>query len=281
MIGLEPGRPAGWGASTAVAARWLRRGTVAGLVVLVEALARSGAVSSSTLVPVSEMVARLGEVVVRGTIPSPYFARTGSPSLWVHLAATAQSVGLSFLLALVVGTGVGLLMWRLPVVARALQPYLLLYYAVPTFALYPLLILLFSSGLVPIVVLGFLFSVAAVVASTHIGLSRVDREVYVQVGRSLGLRPAQMLRHIYLPAASPYLFAGWKLAFTYSIIGVIASEFITSYRGLGYVIDRAYRNFETANMYAGILLVLLTSGLALALLGRLEAHRHRSGGGRR
>ena len=278
MIGPEPARPRIGVSSGPSRAQLLRWATLAGILAVLETLARTGRVSPSTLVPVSAMVARLAQFLTDGSIPSAYFARTGSPSLWTHLAATGQAVLLSFVLAAGVGSLVGLIMWRVPAVAKALYPYLLLYYAVPTFALYPLLILLFSSGLTPIVVLGFLFSVAAVVASTYIGLVRVDREVYVRVGRALGLSFGQMLRHIYLPAAAPYLFAGWKLAFTYSIIGVIASEFITSYRGLGYVIDRAYRNFETTNMYAGILLVLLASVAALAVLNRLEARVNRAAG---
>ena len=278
MIAPSPARsPIGVPAAPSKA-QLLRWATLAALLALLEVLARTGRVSPSTLVPVSEMVARLAQFLTGGAIPSSYFARTGSPSLWTHLAATGQAVLLSFILAVGIGSLVGVAMWRVPTVARALYPYLLLYYAVPTFALYPLLIVLFSSGLTPIVVLGFLFSVGAVVASTYMGLTRVDREVYVRVGRAMGLSFGQMLRHIYLPAAAPYLFAGWKLAFAYSIIGVIASEFITSYRGLGYVIDRAYRNFETANMYAGILLVLLASVAALAVLNRLEARLNRAAG---
>jgi len=280
LAGERPSQ-ARWQPQLARRARRLQWASLAALALAVEAVARWGWVSPSTLVPATSMVQQLVRWVAGGAIPSAYFARTGSPSLWVHVAATAQAVLWSFLLAVLTGTAVGVAMWRAPGLARAVYPYLLLYYAVPTFALYPLLILLFSSGMAPIVTLGWLFSVAAVVASTYIGLKRVDGEVYVKVGRALGLSSGAMLRWIYLPAAAPMLFAGWKLALTYSIIGVIASEFITSYRGLGYIIDRSYRNFETANMYAGILLVLLCSLGVLAALNRLERRIHRLGGQRR
>ncbi len=237
---------------------------------LVEGLARLNLVRPATLVPATTMVVRLGEILRTGTIPSPYFAREGAPALATHLSVTAESILLSFALAVVLGTLAGILLWRAPVLARILNPYLVIYYAVPTFALYPLFILLFGIGLVPIVLIAFLFALVVVVVNTAIGFRRVDAEVYPKVSRSLRLSRRQMLLWVYLPAAAPYLFSGWRLAFIYSTIGVIASEFIISTHGLGHVIERSYRSFDTANMYAGILLVVGGTLLVNAVLGRVE-----------
>ena len=216
------------------------------------------------------MALRLGEILLTGTIPSPYFTRTGTPALSAHLGITVESIFLSFVLATVVGTGAGVALWRAPILARILNPYLVSYYAVPVFALYPLFILLFGIGPMAIVLIAFLFALVVVVVNTALGFRRVDTEVYPKVGRSLQLGRRHMVQWIYLPAAAPYLFTGWKLAFIYSTIGVIASEFIISTRGLGHIIERSYRNFDTANMYAGILLVVGGTLVINSVLGRIE-----------
>jgi NitT/TauT family transport system permease protein len=166
----------------------------------------------------------------------------------------------------------------MPLLARILQPYLVVYYALPLFALYPLFILLFGVGFAPIVLLGFCFAVVVVTVNTALGFRRVDQEVYPRVGQSLGLRPAQMYLSIYLPAAAPYVFSGWKLGFAYSTIAVVASEFLISVRGLGHVIDRSYRNFETANTYAGVLLVIAGVMIVNAALTRWERRLYRRAG---
>lgn len=252
-------------------AQVLRWSTGLALLALLEAVARAGLVRRSVLVPVSEMLGRLGEVIATGTIPSPYFRRAGTPSLAYHVGSTLGEVGASFALAALAGLLLGVLLWRLPALFEILNPYLVAYYAVPVFALYPLFILLFGAGQLPIVLIGFLFGVVVIAVNAAIGLRRVDGEIYPRVARSLHLTRLQTLRWIYLPAASPFVFTGLKLGFIYSLIGVVAAEFIVSTRGLGHVIDRSYRNFETANMYAGIWLVLLLALTANGALGRLEA----------
>lgn len=153
---------------------------------------------------------------------------------------------------------------------RILSPYLVSYYAVPVFALYPLFILLFGIGSLPIVLIGFCFGVVVILVNAAIGFAKVDQEVYPKVGRSMRLSGPRLFCVIYLPAATPFLFTGLKLGFIYATIGVIAPEFIISTRGLGHVIDRSYRNFETANMYAGILLVVGVALLVNTLLIRIE-----------
>lgn len=252
-------------------------GSLLGLLAVLEAATRSGSVRRSILVPPTEIGETLLGILTTGRIPSPYLARTGESSLFVHLGTTGLAVGASFGLGVLVGTVLGVLLWRVPWLERAARPYLLVYYALPIVALYPVLILLFSIGPLPVIALGFLFSVGAITVNTHLGLREVERSVYVKVGRSLRLGAFKLARHIYLPAAGPYLFSGWRLGFTYSIIGVVASEFITSARGIGYAIKRTYDNFETANMYALIALLILITAAVMVILDGIEGRINRTG----
>jgi NitT/TauT family transport system permease protein len=157
---------------------------------------------------------------------------------------------------------------------RVLDPYLIAYYAVPIFVFYPLFVAIFGLSRIPIVLIGYLLGVIAIVVNTANGFRNVP-EVYQNVGESLQLNSKQTFRHIYLPAAGPYIFTGLKLAFIYSFIGVIASEFILSNSGLGYLVQYNYQNFSTNEMYAVMLLLATVAIIANLVLIRIEDRLYR------
>jgi len=238
----------------------------------VEAVARLGWVSRFNLVPASEMIRAAGELLLDAEF------------LREQLAPTLSTAVLAFVVASIAGFAIGCLIWRFTWLEIALDPYLTIYYAVPTFALYPLLITVFGLGMVSIAAIGILFAIVAVIVNTVAGL-RTVRPVLLKVARSFRLNTRQTFLRVYLPAAFPTIFTGIQLALVYAIIGVLASEFILSTRGLGHTIAQAYNGFKVLEMYGGIVLVFaITLGIDFAL-GRLAgaimkgAHAERAGRG--
>ena len=129
---------------------------------------------------------------------------------------------------------------------------------------YPLFIVLFGLNRWPLIAIGFIFAVVAMMLNTLHGFEQVPR-VLRRAARAMRLSPMQTLRHVTLPACAPHLFNGLKLAIVYSFIGVIAGEFVLSGAGLGHRISFAYNNFDNATMY-GLMLLLLAFVGALNLL---------------
>lgn len=211
-----------------------------------------------TFIPLSEMVVALGN-----NLADPGF-------LTNHLWPTAFEILVCFGGAAVVGIVTGVLLWRSEHLHYATRPYLLLFYAVPFFAVYPIFISIFGLGPIPVIAVGFLFSVPVVIVNTALGF-RGTRETLIKVGQSFNLSFGQLLRHIFFPAAWPSIFTGLRLAAAYSIIGVIATEFILSSRGVGYTIAFAYNNFDLRNMYASVLLVLVFAVLVVGILQYIES----------
>ena len=84
----------------------------------------------------------------------------------------------------------------------------------------------------------------------------------LRLGRSLTASNWQIFLTIRFPFALPYIFSGMKIAMTFAIIGVIVGEFITSQRGLGYLILLASSKAETGLIFAA-LAVLSIVGLSL------------------
>lgn len=225
--------------------------TVLGAVVLaafLEIAPRIGLIDSYSLVPLSEMAVRAGQLLV-----TPAF-------LLDDLLPSLGAIAASFVLAAIVGIGVGLMVWAVPAVRKILDPWLATYYAIPTFALYPLLVVVMGVGLGPIILLGTLFAVVAMVSATADGLGGIPKTT-LRLMQSLQMPRFQRVSKVLIPAALPQISVGLRLALSYSIIMVLASEFVLSTRGLGHFISNAYNDFAITDMYAGVLLVF-----ALALI---------------
>jgi NitT/TauT family transport system permease protein len=182
----------------------------------------------------------------------------------------------AFSLAVLVGIPAGWALWQSAELKEILDPFIITYYAIPVFVFYPLLLVVFGFNRLPILLIAFAMGVVAVVINTANGFEAVD-QVYLDVGRAVRLSRYQRFRHIALPAALPYVFTGLKLGFIYSLIGVIASEFILAGSGLGYLVSNYYTTFNTAKMYAVMLFVVIVSvainQTLLRIEGRLYQHR--------
>ena len=131
-------------------------------------------------------------------------------------------------------------------------------------------------NILPIVIISWAWAVVAVVLNTAIGFGEVPR-VLVKVGQSMSLSRWQILSRIFFPAAMPYVFTGLKLGMVYSLIGVIASEFVLSTSGLGYLVSYNYVNFRTAAMYSAMFLILALAILLNWTLNSIERRLYRRG----
>lgn len=223
---------------------WIRLAIVVGAVGLLEILCQTGVIRTLTMIPPSRMAVELWKLAEAGKLAEPVIKTLGN-------------VAAAFVLSVTMGFVAGLLIHALPRFRRALDPLLASYYAVPFFVFYPVLIVIFGMSDLPIIIIGFLFGVVAMIINTLNGLDRVP-PVLLKVGRMSRMGPLQTALLIKLPSAAPYLFTGVKLAVAYSFIGVIASEFILSGAGIGYDIAYAYNNFDNRTMYALMLFILTT-----------------------
>ncbi len=243
-----------------------RIAVIVGAVGLLELLCRTGVVPSFTVIAPSAMAQSLWRILAAGAFTP-------------DIVATLGNVGIAIVSSMLAGVALGTALQSWPAARRVLDPLFATYYAVPMYAFYPLLLVLFGLGDLPQVAIGFLLAVVAVIINTLNGLDRVP-PVLLKVARAHRLGPLAAAGRVRLPYAAPYVFTGFKLAVAYSFIGVIGAEFITSSRGIGYEISFAYNNFDNAVMYAMILFILLlvvTVNMSLhAWEKRLLARRRRA-----
>src|SRR3984893_4208058 len=211
-------------------------------------------------------------------LPSPtaiadYLVRRHQLSL-NHTWPTLIQTVLGFALAVVGGILLAILVSLTEIGRRGIMPLLVIAQIIPKIAVAPLLMLWFGLGDLSRVLIAFLVSFFPMVINTASGLGSVSEEV-VLLGRSLARGRVQFFMKIQFPHALPYIFDGMKVSITLAIIGVIVAEFVSSQKGLGYLIMFANGMLGTVMMMSAIT-VLSAVGLALygliALVGRLVVY---------
>jgi NitT/TauT family transport system permease protein len=235
----------------------VRLALIALLVLVLELLCRLGVIDNLTMPPPS--------VILRDTVVL-LAAGSMNAAIW----KTAVNVVTAFGIATISGVCLGVALHGQRALRRGLEPLFATYYAIPVYAFYPLLIILFGLGDAPQILIGIMLAVVAMIMNTLNGLDRVSQAL-LKTARIHRLGAVDTALHVALPCAAPYLLTGVKLAVAYAFIGVIGAEFIMSNTGVGYEISFAYNNFDNATMYPLILLILIFSVVVNAVLSRWES----------
>ena len=169
-------------------------------------------------------------------------------------AVTAGEILFGFLVSVAVGVALALVIVRFDWLGRALYPLVVLFQNVPKVALAPIFILWFGYGLVPKIGLILVIAFFPVTLSMLAGMQSVDNSLLALMN-SVGAGPTEVLLRIRVPHSLPSLMAGTKIAATLSVIGAIVCEFAGASDGLGYTIQFASTQLDTAQVFAALLLV--------------------------
>jgi NitT/TauT family transport system permease protein len=122
---------------------------------------------------------------------------------------------------------------------------------IPPIAYIPLSMLWFGLGNPPAIFLIAIGSFFPTLMNTIAGVRQVDG-IYIRAARNLGADQFTIFRRVMLPAATPYIFAGLRIAMGTSFIVVIVSEMIAVNNGLGFRILEAREFFWSDKIIAGM-----------------------------
>lgn len=183
------------------------------------------------------------------------------PAIWPNALHTLTTTVIGFLVALGFGLVVGVLIGSFPSLYRALNPLLIGFNSIPKVAIVPVLVMWFGVGAVPAIISAFLISFFPIVVNVATGIATIEPELE-DVLRSLGARRLDLLRHVGLPRAMPYLFASLKIAITLAFVGSVISETVASNSGVGAMMLTATASFRVPLVFAG-LLTIAAMGIAM------------------
>lgn len=182
-----------------------------------------------------------------------------------------------FTLALAWGIAIGVWLGLVPLARRAADPIVDFFRAMPQVALVPVAIVFLGIGdSMKIAIIAF-GSVWPVLLNTVDGVRGVDPNMN-DMSRVYGLRRTTRIRRVILPAASPQIFVGARLALSIALILMVVSEMVASTNGLGYFVLLSQQTFAIPEMWSGIILLGLigyTVNLIFSLCERRVLAWHR------
>ncbi|ALC19975.1 ABC transporter permease [Streptomyces pristinaespiralis] len=226
------------------------------------------------LVLVAWQVLVWAEVTPDYKLPAPSTVWDGLSDMWLQgtlfeVIWTSVSRGLlGFLLALAIGTPLGLLVSRVKFVRAAIGPILSGLQSLPSVAWVPPAVIwlgLNDSMMFAVILLGAVPSIANGLVS---GVDQVP-PLFLRAGRTLGATGLRGTWHIVMPAALPGYVAGLKQGWAFSWRSLMAAEIIASSPdlglGLGQLLENGRNNADMPGVFLAILLILIV-GIAIDLL---------------
>jgi NitT/TauT family transport system permease protein len=200
---------------------------------------------------------------------SALWSMTRSGELPRALESSLELFGAGLAIAIVVGFFGGLLLARIRVLRIGLEPYILMLYATPMFALIPFILSLFGFELRAKVIVVTLFGVWPILLNTLEGARSINPEL-LEVAGAYRSNERQLWRHVIVPYTLPYTMTGLRQGIARSLIGMLASEYLLAATGLGSLILTYTNRFDAAHVLAAVLVVTLLATILMALGRAIE-----------
>jgi NitT/TauT family transport system permease protein len=236
----------------------LQIASLAALVAGWEIAARAGWVDP-LFVPAPSAVARAFRVI--------------GPEALGLLGETLGKTLVSYVLAVALGVGAGLLIGGVRYLHAVLSPFLVALYALPKILVLPWILLLFGLGMTPAVVYGVLQGFVPICLLVIGGVRDID-PTPLRVARSMGATSWQLYRKVVLPAVLPAVLAGMRLGIVFCLLGVLVVEMFGGIRGMGFLLVSLANAFRAPELFAATALV---SVFSIAIVVGLERLNRRLG----
>ena len=189
--------------------------------------------------------------------------------LLANLAPTAFEAFAGFL----IGNCLAILAATLFVHQRATEeaffPLAVMFHTIPVMAYAPILVLMLGNGLEAKVAIAALICFFPTLVNMTRGLRAVSPQ-QLELMRILSASPTEVFFKLRLKSSLPYLFSALKIAAATSVIGAIVGEWIGATTGIGALIIQATYNFDSALLYATIVVGSLFSAFFFAVISGLE-----------
>jgi ABC-type nitrate/sulfonate/bicarbonate transport system permease component len=229
---------------------------VIALLILWEAVARSGMVTPFMLPSLTNVLGRIASQAQSGEL-----AIAVGLTLWRALAG--------FVIAAAFGVALGLGMARNRFVNWFFDPIVSIGFPIPKIAFLPILTLwlgFFDTSKIVMIVFNTIFPV---ITATIAGVNSVEKEI-IWSARNLGTGRHEMLWEILLPAAMPQIFTGLQVALPIALIVGILTEMAMGGYGVGGTMQTSSRMADSLGVFAGIVEIAVVGYLLVKLMAMLR-----------
>jgi NitT/TauT family transport system permease protein len=185
-----------------------------------------------------------------------FFTLNFPAEIYSHLLITLTETVLAFGIGTVLGLGIGLWLALSPLASAILDPYVKAANSMPRVILAPIFAMWFGLGIWSKVALAVTLVFFIVFFNVYQGVKEVSPVVLANA-RMLGANARQLLRTVYLPSATSWVFSSLHTSIGLAFVGAVVGEYLGSARGVGYLILQAEGSFDINTVFAGI--VVLTA----------------------
>ncbi|WP_457922284.1 taurine ABC transporter permease TauC [Pseudomonas syringae] len=177
-------------------------------------------------------------------------------TLWQHLGASLQRIGLALGAATLTAIPVGIAIGQNRIARGIFDPLIEFYRPIPPLAYLPLIVIWFGIGEFSKVLLIYLAIFAPIAIATATGVRTVD-PARVRAAQSLGATRWQLIRHVIVPSALPDILTGIRIGLGVGWSTLVAAELIAATSGLGFIVQSAAQFLVTDVVVLGILVIAI------------------------
>lgn len=189
--------------------------------------------------------------------------------LWPHLASTVGATLLGLVIAVVTGFLAGLTLSQNQALAAIFNPFIVALNSLPRIAMVPLITMIFGLGLASKVVTAWFIVFFLIFFNAFKGGVNIEQHL-INFCRTLGGSSRQIMFTVRIPNSLAWTFAALPNAVSFSLIGVVISEFVGSTTGMGYLIVTSLATMNSTDMFATITVLGVIGIVLVSFIGVIE-----------
>jgi nitrate/nitrite transport system permease protein len=208
--------------------------------------------------------------VIATHLSSPFYDNgPNDKGIGVQLAHSLGRVATGFLLAALVAIPMGFLIGMSPLAYRALHPFIQVLKPISPLAWMPLALYTIKDSAVSGIFVIFICSIWPMLINTAFGVSSVRKE-WLNVARTLEVKPLRRAFEVILPAAAPTILTGMRISMGIAWLVIVAAEMLVGGTGIGYFVWNEWNNLSLPNVIFAILMIGIVGMLLDLMFARLQ-----------
>ena len=212
---------------------------------------------------------QFGEAIARN-LAEPFYDRgSNDKGIGIQLGHSLARVGLGFVLAMLLAIPLGFVIGMSPLIYRALDPFIQILKPISPLAWMPIALYTIKDSSLSGIFVIFICSVWPMLINTAYGVAAVRRE-WLNVAKTLEVRPLRKAFLVILPAAAPTILTGMRISMGIAWLVIVAAEMLVGGTGIGYFVWNEWNNLNLTNVMFAILVIGVVGMVLDLAIGRLE-----------
>ncbi len=211
----------------------------------------------------------IGATIVKQLSDPFYDHGPNDKGIALQLAYSLGRVALGFGIAMVVAIPLGFLIGMSPLFRKALDPFIQVLKPISPLAWMPLALYTIKDSAISGIFVIFICSLWPMLINTAFGVAAVRKD-WLNVARTLEVKPLRRAFEVILPAAAPTIVTGMRISMGIAWLVIVAAEMLVGGTGIGYFVWNEWNNLSLTNVIFAVLLIGVFGMLLDLLFARFQ-----------